>query len=144
MTHDVPTPPEAGAPARRADHGGVISGWLVRLAAMLAVVGVLSYDAIAVAMANVKAEDLAAQSADRARDTWYQTRNIQSSYRAALDHATESHPEVRIEPRSFIIRGDQQITLTLELPVHTLVVKHVPPLEEWLVARTTVTEALTS
>lgn len=121
----------AGSP----DTGDVIIGWIVRLVAILAAVGVLAFDALSVGSSRLSIEDQAATAARAAADTFAATHNKQNAFDSAWASATESNVGNQVDPKSFQIdpKGQARVTLTREAP--TFVVRLVPPLRHWAKVR---------
>lgn len=119
------------------DAGEIVTGWIIRLVATFAVVGVLSFDGLSMAASNLSVTDTAA-SAARAASTDYATnRNAQSSYDSALAAATTDNALNRIPVERFGITPEGTVTLTVRREVVTLVLRHLPGSERWLVAEAT-------
>lgn len=119
----------------RPDEGGIVTGWITRLALVFAVVGVFAYDSLAVLTARLSIEDEGASTVQTASDTWIQTHNEQQAYASAINAAQVWNPDNMIAGRSFSVSREGQVSLVLERPVETLVAKHVPPIRRWLVVR---------
>lgn len=124
---------QAGAP----DRGDIVLGWLTRLVVVLGVVGVLGFDAVALGVGRLTAEDRAQQAARAAVQAWAQTPDVQAAYRAAV--AEVDPVEDSIPPGGFAMAPDGAVTLTLEHTSTTLVLEKVAPLRTWATSRTTVT-----
>lgn len=113
------------------DSGGVVLGWLVRLAAILGVVGVLAFDGISLGVARLSAADDASTAARVAGATWSQTGSIQAAYDTAVTSATEASPANSVPPSAFTVAPDGTVTLTVHRTAHTLVVRHVGWVRGW-------------
>lgn len=119
------------------ERGDVVLGWLTRLTAVLAVLGVLGFDAVALGVGRLAAEDHAQQAARAAVRTWDQTPDLQRAYEAAL--AEVDPVEDTIAPDSFAVSPDGDVTLTLTHTSATLIVERVGPVRSWATTSTTVT-----
>lgn len=117
------------------DTGDVIIGWIVRLVAILAAVGVLTFDALSVGSSRLSIEDHAATAARAAADTFASTHNKQNAFDSAWASATEANGSNKVDPKSFQIdpKGQAHVTLTREAP--TFVVRLVAPLRHWAEVR---------
>ena len=113
------------------DSGDIILGWMVRLVAVLAVVGVLSFDALSIGSGRVSIQDQASTAARAAADRWAVSHNAQSAFDSAWSSATADNSANEIDPKSFSIdpSGDVQLTVTREVP--TFVVRLIAPLRAW-------------
>lgn len=112
-------------------------GWLTRLTLVLGVLGLLGFDAVALGVGRLSAEDHAQQAAREAVRTWQQTPDIQRAYEAAL---TETDPAAEvIAPASFSVSDDGAVTLTLTHTSTTLVLSRIGPLRSWATSSATVT-----
>lgn len=116
---------------RERDRGDVVVGWLVRVVASVAVVGVLLFDVVSVGAAKMSVIDQAGTAARAASDDWLTHHNQQAAFDAAWTSAIESNATNSVDTKSF--RVDQ--TGTVRLDVHrtapTLLLHLVPPLRHW-------------
>ena len=118
------------------DRGDIVLGWLTKLTVVLALVGLVSFDAISLGVGRLRAEDSAAAAARAAVGAWRDTRDVQRAYEAAL---AQTRPEESIAPTSFSVAPDGAVTLTLQHTVTTLVVEKVGPLRSWATSSATTT-----
>jgi hypothetical protein len=119
------------------DRGDIVLGWLTKLVATLAVLGVIGFDLISLGTARFQAEDHAQAAVRAANDAYQGSTNVQAAYDAALAEVVE-HGDT-IDPQTFSIGPDGTITLTLHRTAPTMVVEKVAPLREWADVRRTVT-----
>lgn len=121
--------------ALRADRGDIVLGWLVRLGALLAVLGVCAFDSLSIGSSRLSIEDQASEAARAAAEQWASTRNAQSAFDSAWRSATEANPVNEIPVKSFFIdpSGQAHLTVTREAP--TFVVRLVPPMRHWAVVQ---------
>jgi cytoskeletal protein RodZ len=119
------------------DRGDIVLGWLTRLVVVLAVVGVLGFDAVALGVGRLKAEDRAQAAARAAAQSWRQDEDVQVAYEAAL--ATTERLEDAIPPASFTVGPDGAVTLTVEHTATTLLLEKVGPLRDWATSAATAT-----
>jgi len=110
-----------------ADHGDIVIGWLTRVVVALAVLGVMLFDGISVAVGAVGAADDADTAAIAARDAWEQGHDVQKAYDAALT-ALADKPTDQIPPASFSIDPSGTVTLKVRRVTTTLVLHHIGPL----------------
>src|SRR3954466_13190923 len=95
----------------RRDRGSIVTGWLVKLAVFIGVIGVMLFDGLSVTAAKIGAEDDASQAASAAQAEWHNSRNLQAAYNAAAESLVS--PSERIVASTFSI--DPQGTVRLEL-----------------------------
>lgn len=108
----------------RTDEGSMVLGWLARIAIVVAIVGVIGFDAIAIAQVHVRADDAAGQAADQAATTWQATHDFAKAVRvaqtaAAQDDMTVAAKDVKVQP-------DGSVTVTVHGHVDTTVARYVP------------------
>ena len=124
----------------RADHsdrGDVVLGWLTKLAACTAVVGLIGFDAVSLSATQFQAEGRA-QTAVRAAVESYRTdKDVQRSYDAALRTVVADGDSIDTE--GYTIGADGSVTLRLRSQAPTLLVEKVPPLRRWTEVTRTVT-----
>lgn len=119
------------------ERGDVVLGWLTRLTLVLAVLGVLGFDAVALGVGRLNAEDRAQEAARAAVRTLAETSDVQRAYEAALaeiDPLTDT-----IAPTGFLPTTDGDVTLTVTHTSPTLFVEKVGPLRSWATTSATVT-----
>ena len=120
----------------RGDRGDIVLGWLTKLTVVLAVLGVVGFDAVALGVGRLQAEDRAQEAARAAVRTWKDTSDVQRAYEAAL---AEVGVEDTIDPTSFSVAPDGAVTLTVRHTSPTLVVEKVEPVRDWATSSATVT-----
>jgi hypothetical protein len=111
------------AAAHSNDVGSIVIGWLTRVALVLAVIGILGYDAVAIGQGRVNAADEADQIAQDAHDTWSDTHSVDKAYATARDEAASQGDSIpsggfTIEPKHGLV------TVKVKHSVDTLVAKH--------------------
>lgn len=119
------------------EHGDVVLGWLTKVVATLAVLGMIGFDAVSLGAGRFRAEDSAQTAARTAAETFSGTKNLQKAYEAALDEVLGSGDT--IDPASFTISPQGAVTLTLRHETATLLVEKIPPLRRYAVIDRTVT-----
>jgi hypothetical protein len=115
-------------PARR-DSGGIVIGWLVRLALVTTLVAVIAFDAISVGISRLNGTDDANSAALAAAQAWQQTHNLQAAVDAAGGAVTNPHEA--LVPRSLSIDTDGTVHLELRRQARTLVMYRIGPLRHY-------------
>ena len=111
------------------DRGDIVLGWLTKLVATLAVLGVLGFDLISLGAARFQAEDHAQAAVRAANEAYRSTPDLQAAYDAALAEVVE-HGDT-IDPQTFAVAPDGTITLTLHRTASTMVIEKIGPLKAW-------------
>lgn len=119
------------------DRGDVVLGWLTRLVVVLAVLGVVGFDAVALGAGRLAAEDRAQGAARAAVRVLADSSNLQLAYEAALGEVDPVQDT--IAPESFLPGTDGAVTLTVQHTSPTLVVEKVGPVRDWATTSATVT-----
>lgn len=108
----------------RDERGDIISGWLVQLLLIMAVVGLFGYELLSIAITTLTLDGDAEQVADAASDAYDRAQSLEDSEEAAAEEAERRGAEVV----DVILDGDWiEVTVTKETP--TLVVHRIPGLE---------------
>lgn len=117
------------------DRGDIVLSWLVRVIALLAVVGVMAFDVLSVGSSRLSIDDQATTAARAAADSWAASHDRQGAFDAAWRSATESDATNDVDVKSFSIdaAGVAHVTLRREAP--TFVVRLIPPLRRLAVVR---------
>lgn len=115
-------------------------GWLVKLALILAVVGVIAYDAFAIAYNHVATSDDARSVADAASDVLI-LKN--ASKKVAIESAEERAESrgVDFSVDELIINRDGSVQVTVHRSVDTIVTKYLGPLSDYTTSTQTYTTA---
>lgn len=113
------------------DRGSIVIGWLTKVAALIAIVGVLLFDGISVGVARMNGADDASSAASAANFEWTQTHNVQEAYNAAV--GSLSHADETILTREFTIDPDGTVHLLLRRTATTLVMGKIGPLKRYTV-----------
>lgn len=108
------------------DSGSIVLGWLTKLALVLGLLGLLSFDGIALVTANFTASDHATTAASAAADMWKGTHDIQKTYNAAVQAVTDEGDT--IDTGSFQVDPEGHVTLVLHRTARTLWLQRVGPL----------------
>ncbi len=135
----MPTDPFFMSPDRPSscDRGDVVLGWLTKVVATLAILGLMGFDAMSLAVARVQAEDSAQQAVRAASTSYSTTRDLQAAYDAAVARVGASGDT--IDPAGFTVTPEGAVTLSLRREAPTLLVEKIPQLREYSVTTRTVT-----
>lgn len=116
----------------RRDAGGIVIGWLVKLAVITVLVAIVAFDTISVGISRLNGTDDANAAALAAAQAWQQTHDLQ----AAVDAAEEAVPDLHetLVPRSLSIDADGTVHLELRRQAHTLVMYRIGPLRPYTFA----------
>ncbi len=124
------------APSGPADRGDIVLGWLTKLTVVLAVVGLIGFDLIALGVNRMQAEDRAGTAARAAVSSYSSSKNVQQAYDAAVGTLDDEVTD-RIDPGSFTVDSDGGVTLTLERETTTFLVEKIGPIRDWATATAT-------
>jgi hypothetical protein len=111
------------------DSGSIVVGWLGRLIALFAVLGVLAYDGVSLMVANFGAADDASVAASAAADAYHVHSDVQEAYNAAVTAVAGKGDKV--ETTTFQIDSAGKVTLTIDRHPSTLWMHRVGPLKKW-------------
>src|SRR5688500_4889246 len=111
------------------DRGDIVLGWLTKVVAVLAVLGVIGFDAISLGAARFQAEDHAQLAARAAAETYKSGKDLQAAYDAALAEVLEHGDS--IDPQTFSVAPDGTVTLTLLRVAPTMIVERIGPVRDW-------------
>ncbi len=111
----------------RGDRGDIVLGWLTKLVIVLGVLGLVGFDAIAVAQAHIQAEDRAGTAARAAADSYQTSRSTQQAYDAALATVVDGDT---IETSTFAVAADGTVSLRLHHHATTLLLHKIGPLAD--------------
>lgn len=117
------------------DTGSIVIGWLVKVAVVIALVGVMAFDAIAVGSAHMSASDDANSAASAAASDYWNTHNAKSALSAAADAITS--PNEALVADSLRIAPDGSVTIVLRRTITTLVMHDIGPLKKYTVVTVT-------
>ena len=111
-------------------------GWLTRIALVLAVLGILAFDGIAVAQGHVVVATGADEAALAARDAYGPKHNLEGAYQAALD-SLAAHGDVLV-PNGFSFNAKTgTFTVTAQRSVDTIVFKYTGVTRDWATMQST-------
>jgi hypothetical protein len=116
------------------ERGGIITGWLLKLALSLAIFGLVAFEAGAIVVAKVTIEDIAGDAVAAAAQEYGTSQNQDAAEKAAREVA-ESKGAV-LEAFSVVENG-KAVVVTLSKPAKTLFVHRIGVTDGWAVARST-------
>jgi exosome complex RNA-binding protein Csl4 len=125
-----------GTPDDR-ERGDIILGWLTRVTASLAILGVVGFDAVSLGAGRFQAEDHAQKAARAGVESYRDTKDLQRAYDAALAEVVADGDT--LDADAFTAGPDGSITLRLRREVPTVLVEKIGPLREWATVTRTVT-----
>lgn len=100
-----------------ADQGSVVLGWLSRLVLTFAILGLIGFEVMSIAVVHVQVEDIGRSAAQEAIETYQETQNPELAYQAADVYAASQDSE--IDKASFEITPES-VSFTLEKVAPTL------------------------
>jgi hypothetical protein len=113
------------------DRGGIVLGWLTRLAVGLALFGVLLFDVISVISTEATVSDQGSFAAREASVTWAQSHNLQSAYDTAVKSAIEQNPLNVVATKGFTVDPDGTVHLVISREATTLVLYRWSRTADW-------------
>ena len=113
------------------DTGGIVLGWLTKVVVVVALVGVVAFDAISIGVSRLSVEDAGALAAREASTDLARTGDVQSAYVTALAAATDAHPANEIAATAFEVLADGSVRLVVERDATTFVVRRIGWVEDW-------------
>jgi Flp pilus assembly protein TadG len=113
------------------DRGGIVIGWLTKIAVVFAVAGFVLFDAISVASTMANVADQGATAAMEASSTWDGTHDIQAAYNAAVVSATEQDPGNSVSPKGFAVDPDGTVHLEISREARTLILFRWDKTRKW-------------
>lgn len=123
------------------DRGDIVLGWLTKITVVLAVLGLVAFDALSLAVGRLQVEDRGNSAARAAVTTYATTSDAQHAYETALARIAESDPTDTVDPASFSVAQDGTVTFTLEHTAPTMLVHKVGPLRDLATSRVTVSNS---
>jgi hypothetical protein len=118
------------------DRGSIVMGWLFRVTVTLAVLAVVGFELLSIAVTHVNVTDIGAQSADAAQTSWAEQHSVTAAYDAAA--AAAESEGATIPRRSFAVNPDGSMRFVVRKTAPTLVLAHIQPLAKWAVVTTPV------
>jgi len=121
----------------RGDSGDVVVGWLTKIVAVSALVGLVGFDAVSVAVSRVSVVDDANSAVQAASLMWQSSHhNIVDAYQAAQKSLPDSEGE-EVDVKGFSIEPDGTVQLTVHKTARTLLLQHVHQLAHLAVVQAT-------
>ena len=112
------------------DEGSIVIGWITKLVAVAAVVGVVGFDGISVGVAHLTTTDAAANAVQAASQAYEGRHDINAAFTAA-SQTLNSHQELLV--KGFSIQPDGTTTLTVVNTVKTLLLERTSQTKGWAV-----------
>jgi hypothetical protein len=113
------------------DRGGIVLGWLTRIAVFFGLAGLVLFDAISIGTTAMNVADQGSAAAYHASEVWQNSKNLQLAYNAAVETAAQENPDDVIATRDFKIDPDGTVHLTVSRTATTLVVYRIGPIKDW-------------
>lgn len=107
----------------------MILGWFTKIAVVLGVFGVLSFDGVSVAVAKMNAQDTADTAAGVGAEAWTSSHDVRQAYKAAVDYAEEHN--AHIAAKSFTVAPDGTVRLTLTTDATTVLLYRTKTTRKW-------------
>lgn len=104
--------------------GGIIIGWLVRLVVIVGVIAVVIFEAIALLLASLHADEAVDEVARASAEAYRATRSLQVAETAAAEAA-----EAREVTVHAVEIDDGQLAVEVHREAQTLFLDHLPPAE---------------
>ena len=102
---------------RRDDTGSIVVGWLGRITLTLAVIGLIGFEVLSIAVTQVGVADTGATAGDKALTVYAETHDANAAYLAA-DHYVTSQGAVLVK-KSFQI-SEESVTFDVKKTAPTL------------------------
>lgn len=109
--------------------GDIVVGWLTRVVAVLAVIGVMGYDAISLTVSKTTVTDHASTAALDGADAWARTRDVNQAYAAVEASAAKNSDTV--VAKSFLIDPDGTVHVQLCRTAVTLLLHRTDTTKKW-------------
>jgi hypothetical protein len=115
----------ASAGADLGDRGDIVVGWLTKIVVLSALVGLVGFDAVSVAVSRVSVVDDANSAVQAASLMWQSSHhNIVESYQAAQGALPDGVDE-EVDVKGFSIQPDGTVQLTVHKTSKTLLLHHI-------------------
>ena len=95
----------------RDDWGGIVIGWLAKLALVLALVAAVGFEFVSLGHAKLSVQAVANDAAREAAQNYGHNRDLRRAYQEAVSVASEHDATIR--PEEFTIEADGTIRLTV-------------------------------
>lgn len=107
------------------EDGGIVTGWLVQMLAVLAVIGLIAFEVISIAVSTVSTDDSAREVARAVRDAYRVEQSIAQAERTAREVAETQEVVV-----TSVGEQDGFLTVEVERQASTLLVHRIGPIED--------------
>jgi hypothetical protein len=122
----------AGFPLRMSDDsGGIVLGWITRIALFFGVAGLVLFDAISIGTTATTVTDQGNYAALQASEAWQTSKSVQKAYDAAVAAAVEQNPADVVATKDFRVDEDGTVHLTVSRTATTLIVYRIGPIKSW-------------
>jgi hypothetical protein len=115
------------------DSGAVRVSYIAKLAVVLAIVGVIGYDGVAILATHVSTESDAQDAANTASQNWQTNHNVVLAYDAASEATQANNEKVLACASCFSIAQDNTVTLELRRTAKTVVFSRIGFLKRFTV-----------
>jgi hypothetical protein len=102
----------------------MVLGWIAKIAITVALVGMVGFDAIALAQGHVRADDAAGHAADEAATSYGANADVQKAVLAARTAAAED--DMTVTAKDVKILADGTIIVTVKAHIDTTLLRYVP------------------
>jgi hypothetical protein len=113
------------------DRGGIMLGWVTRLALFFGVAALALFDAISIGSTAMTVADQGSYAALQASEAWQNDKSVQTAYNAAVVAAAEQNPADVIATKDFKVDVDGTVHLTVSRDATTLVIFRIGPIKDW-------------
>lgn len=104
-------------------------GWLTRVAVTLAILGLVGFEVLSIAVTRMTLEDTGLSAADAALSDYRERHDPAAAYQAAVNYAASDGATIR--KKSFVLTVDGSVTFEIRKPATTLVIQHIEPLAHY-------------
>ena len=122
----------------RGEAGSIVLGWLVRLTVVLAAVGLVAFDAIAIGVARMGLVDGGEAAAREAQVVWARGGGVELAKAKALEEAQREG--ITIVDSTLVMGRDGSISFDTVREVNTFLFGYIPGAKDWTVQEYTVAE----
>lgn len=121
---------------RGAERGGIVTGWLLKIVLVSALVGVALFEAGAVVFATLQASNAATSAANEAVATYARAHDARAA-RADAERlaAREGAVVISFSADASGAGGQSRVTVVVEKRAHTLFIQKIGPLRRYTRAR---------
>ena len=131
----LPHPADPRVARCTGDAGDIVVSWLLRVALVLTLLGVVAFDTIAVSAARLSVQDDSQAAAYAAATTWVGSHDIRRAYASAQSVAVERDTYNVVDRASFEVDAQGRAHVTVTRRARTVVLEHLGPLRRWTAVR---------